>query len=96
MKKIVDIELLDSFKMICVFENGERKILDLTKTLDKSHRYAEKVFSEEIFRKTKIGSMGQIYWEGIAEIVNLDGHSVPCEYDMSPEFVYLNSSKISL
>ncbi|MFY0650805.1 MAG: DUF2442 domain-containing protein [Cyclobacteriaceae bacterium] len=85
---------MDSYRVLCIFENGERRILNLHEVLDKSDKYASKLFEEEIYKEAKVGSLGQIYWNGIAEMTNLDGTSETCEYDISPEFAYHNSSEI--
>jgi hypothetical protein len=48
-----------------------------------------------IYKAAKIGSFGEIYGEEIAEMKDYDGSIIPCNYDMSPEFVYQNSTKIN-
>ncbi|MDP4680282.1 MAG: DUF2442 domain-containing protein [Cyclobacteriaceae bacterium] len=92
MRKIIDIEPLESFHLLCVFENGERKVLNLNEALDKSNKYVSKILTKEIFTQAKVGALGQIYWDGIAEIKNLEGKWEPCEYDISPDFAYFHSS----
>ena len=61
--------------------------------LDSNQKYARRIFDADVFRQAKIGSLGEIYWENIAEIKMLDGKIQPCNYDISPEFAYLNSEK---
>jgi len=89
MRKILKIELLEPYKILCIFDNGEQRIIDLDEVLKKSNKYTSKVFSN--FHKTKIGSNGEIYWDGIGEIKNLNGETIPCEYDICPDFAYINS-----
>ena len=89
MNKITDISFLELFKILCTFSNGEQRILDLNSTL--KDKYSKKIFNEDVFSQAKIGSLGEIYWEGIAEIKDLNGKIIPCEYDISPEFAHVNS-----
>lgn len=91
MRKITNISFEYPFKVHCLFNNGEERILDLEKALDKTGVYAKKIFEGDTFKKAKIDSFGGIYWEGIAEIKTLDGKSEPCEYDISPDFAYFTS-----
>lgn len=64
------------------------------KIYDKDLKYAKKVFKEEIFNAVKIGINGELYWENIAEIMTFDGKFIPCEYDICPDFTYMNSKLI--
>ncbi len=91
MKKIIEISFEFSYKILCIFNNGENRILDLEKVLDKEGKYSKKIFENETFRQAKIDSFGGNCWEGVAEIRNLKGEIEPCEYDMSPKWVYRNS-----
>ena len=92
MDKITDISFLELFKILCTFNNGEQRILDLTLILN--DKYSKKICNEGIFKQAKVGSLGEIYWEGIAEIKDLNGNVIPCEYDISPEFAHMNSIPI--
>jgi hypothetical protein len=96
MIKIISIKILDSYKILCVFNTNEAKILDLSNVLDLKNKLAKKIFSTEIFQQAKLGEFGQIVWKGIGEIVELDGSVSPCDYDISPEFAYHNSYKLDL
>ncbi len=92
MYKITNIDFLDSYKLLCSFNTGERKVLDLTMALDISNKYVKKLINMETFKKAKIGSFGEIYWDGIGEIKDYDGSIISCAYDISPEFAYFNST----
>jgi len=89
MHKIENISLLEPYKILCHFTNGEKRVLDLASSLN--DKYSKKIFSENQFNKVKLGSLGEIYWEGIGEIRGLNGEIEPCNYDISPEFAYFNS-----
>ena len=91
MKKIIDITFEEPYKILCYFNNGEKRILDLKQILDPRQKYAKKVFDESIFYKAKVGDFGEIYWDNVAEIKDYDGKYIPCEYDISPELIYSNS-----
>jgi hypothetical protein len=86
--KIIEIK---PYKILCSFNNGELRQLDLESVLSTEDKYVQKILTPDVFSKVKIGEFGQIYWENIAEIKDLNGKSIPCEYDLSPEFVYYNS-----
>ncbi len=92
-KKILKIDFVDNFKIVCHFENNELRILDLSKSIN--DKYAAKILSNEnIFKTVKIGEFGEIYWSDMGEIKDINGKIKPCEYDISPEFAYLNSQPL--
>ncbi|MEM7550457.1 MAG: hypothetical protein AAF363_12315 [Bacteroidota bacterium] len=94
MKKIVSLKVLEPFKLKCIFNNKEERLLNLKDILNQSDKYAQKVFVKEILKDVKIGSHGEIYWDGIAQIKSLSGEMMPCEYDISPDLAYLKSSPV--
>jgi hypothetical protein len=94
MLKISSIKILDYYKILCVFNTGEIRILDIQQSLDKTNNLVQKLTNHEVFNTAKIGQFGEIYWEEIGEIQKLDGTISKCNYDISPEFVLYNSSKV--
>lgn len=86
------------YYLIVTFDNGEVRKLEMQPILEsqKSHKGVEKLFDLSIFSNPKIGDFGQIYWENILQMRNLQGEFIPCEYDLSPEFVYENSIPIEV
>lgn len=94
MKKIVKISILKPFIIICTFDNGEIRSLNLEAILNKNHKFEKKVLKEKIFNTVKIGMNGELYWENVAEIKTLEGEIISCEYDICPDFVYINSEQI--
>ncbi|MEM8900748.1 MAG: DUF2442 domain-containing protein [Bacteroidota bacterium] len=95
MHKIISVEVQSPFKLICHFKNGEIRTVDLDKVLDRNDKYTKKVLAEETFQKVKIDPLGGIYWEGIAEMKDINGQHIPCEYDISAELIYAKSSPIN-
>ena len=96
MRKIINIDLSTPYVIICTFENGEIRNLDLEKVLDKTNKYAIKIFNEKVFKTGAIGENGEILWENTAEIKTIEGDIIPCAYDICPDFAYINSTKIEL
>lgn len=95
---IVPKEILrvESFTIVCKFNNGEVRKLEVDKVFANKldDVYIWKVLTQPVFDLVKIGEFGQLYWENVAQMKDLDGSMIPCEYDMSPEFVYHNSTSI--
>ena len=91
MNKIENISFLEPFRILCEFKNGEKRILDLEKLLDKSRKYSIRIFNDDVYQNAKVGSFGEIYWDGIAEMKDLKGNIVPCQYDICPDYVYMHS-----
>lgn len=95
MFRLTNITILDAFQIQCSFNTGETKILDLSTALDKSNKFVKKLFENNVYKKAKIGSFGEIYWENVGEMKDYDGTVITCEYDISPEFAYFHSTKIA-
>ncbi|MBC6427601.1 MAG: DUF2442 domain-containing protein [Ekhidna sp.] len=94
MNKITKISISEPYKLLCFFNNGEQRILDLEKVLDPEKKFVSKVLTVNTFKKVRIDSFGGISWEGVAEMKDLDGKIIPCDYDICPDFAYLNSTPI--
>jgi hypothetical protein len=91
MLKITHISLLSNFMIRCVFNTGEERMFDLKKALSIEDPFVKKILRPEVFEKVKIGEFGQLYWQNIGEIRELNDTVSPCDYDISPEFVYAHS-----
>ena len=63
--------------------------------LQKNSKYAEKVFDGSIFQTVKIGINGELYWKDMAKIKTLKGEIIPCDYDICPDYAYINSTDVS-
>ena len=94
MNKIVKISVQEPYKLLCFFNNGDQRILDLEEVLDSKKKFASKIFDTTIFNKVKVGSFGEAYWDDVAEMKDLNGNIIPCKYDICPDFAYLNSNPI--
>jgi hypothetical protein len=92
MIKISRIEILDSFKILCYFNSNERRILDLKNVLDPNNRFVNKILNPIDFGQAKVGEFGEIKWDNMGEIKELDGSLTLCEYDISPELAYYKST----
>lgn len=59
MRKIVEVEVLENYKLLITFDNNIKKIKDMKPYLDKG--VFKKLKDEEFFYKVKI-SFGTISW----------------------------------
>ncbi len=95
MRKIVKIEFLENSKILCYFDNEEVRILGLRDSID--DKYMKKILSDEsLLKMAQIGELGEIFWPELGEMSDKDGKSIPCNYDISPEFAYYNSVPVPL
>ena len=92
--RIVKISIREPYKLLCFFNNGEQRILDLEEVLDTKKKFVSKILDSTTFNKAKIGSFGEVYWDDVAEMKDLNGNTIPCGYDICPDFAYLNSNPI--
>lgn len=77
------------------FSNEELRWLHVKELNLSMHNptYIQLLFGEEQFKQVKVGELWQIYWLNIAKMKDEYGNSIPCDFDMSPEYVYMNSKK---
>lgn len=54
----------------------------------------QKTLNREVFDKVKLGSFGELFWDEIVEIQELNGSVSSCNDDISPEFVYAHSEAV--
>jgi hypothetical protein len=92
---ILDIQ---PYHLTVAFDNGEVRKLDMQPILASQNNYpgVVQLFDTNVFFNAKIGDFGQIYWDNILKMRDLEGALIPCEYDLSPEFVYENSTPIEI
>ncbi len=91
MIKITEISIKEPFKIICTFNTSEIRILDLKKVLDGKNQYAKNILDTSVYAKVKIGALGELTWENMAEMKDENGELITCAYDISPEFAYHHS-----
>ncbi len=92
MIKIVAINHIQGYTITCTFNNGCIKKLDAEQLIN-NHLHLKGVSSlldHNVFKKAKIGMLGEIMWENI--VANDNGRS--WNYDISPDFVYQNAESI--
>ena len=96
MIKATEIITINPFKIVCRFNNGEVKQIDLENVINSANQFVnkKKLLEKEFFKQAAIGQFGELYWENAAYFKNENGELIPCEYDLSPEFIYHNSNKI--
>lgn len=94
MRKIVDVKIIKPFILRCTFDNGEVRDLLLEKHIEMSNKYSHKLFEKSIFETVRIGENGELFWKDIGEIQELDGTMMKCDFDICPDFAYLNSEPV--
>ena len=87
-----EILAINDFKITFKFNNEEVRVIDLGHVLSEKDKFSDKILQPEVFNTVKIGFLGQFYWENMAEMKDEKGKIILCEYDLSPEFIYHNSS----
>lgn len=95
MIRVKKIEKIENYSIWIRFSNDELRILNVRELNFNNHNntFIQKLFNPEKFPKVSIGNLGQICWSDIAEMKNIDGNVISCEFDMSPEYVYASSIK---
>ena len=91
MLKISYINLLDDCTILCTFNNGITKAIDVMPLLEK-HKHLqgiEKLKEKNIFSKARIGMFGEIVWDKIIRLADSKENEM-WDYDISPEFVFYN------
>ena len=77
--ELIEVNAIEKYKLYIKFDNGEEKVLDMEKDLDK--KYYQKLKDYEYFKNVKICESGiTVEWE--------DGE------DIAPENLYYNSKLI--
>ena len=96
MIKAVEILEIIPFKVVCKFNTGEIKQIELASMIKNSNQYVnkKKLLEEAFFKQASIGVFGELYWKNAAYFRNENNELIPCEYDLSPEFIYYNSDKL--
>jgi hypothetical protein len=93
MLKISHIKLPGDYTILCTFNNGITKAINVLPLLEK-HKHLpgiEKLKEKNIFSKARIGIFGEIVWDKIIQSVNAKEIEF-WDYDISPEFVFYNGA----
>jgi hypothetical protein len=91
MIKPQEIISITPYCIVCKCNNGEIRKIDISLKLNTNDLLVQKILKTNVFFTAQIGELGQIYWNNIASIKDINGELVACEYDLSPEFFYYNS-----
>ena len=91
MLKISHINLLEDYTILCTFNNGITKAIDILPLMEK-HKHLtgiEKLKEKNVFSNARIGIFGEIVWDKIIRLSD-SGKDEMWDYDISPEFVFYN------
>ena len=98
MKKIVEIIAIQSFYITCKFNDGRIISINMKPLLDNQQflQGIEKLYDETIFKKVRIGKMGELMWDNIITTIYNNEQTV-WNYDISPELAWSlgNTSLVS-
>ena len=96
MIKAVEIIEVKPYEVICKFNNGEMRQINMQPIILSSNDFVnkQKLLEPNFFKQAAIGAFGQLYWADAAYFKNEKGELVNCEFDLSPEFIYYNSQLI--
>ncbi len=89
MIRVTEIISAKNFRIVCKFNTGETKSLDI-KPLIENHKHLngiEKLYDENYFETAQVGAVGEIYWKDTITTEYKATHSI-WNYDISPEFAY--------
>jgi DNA-binding XRE family transcriptional regulator len=95
-KRIIKIHKIDQYKIYCLYNNGESRVIDFEKLFNKwkiTEKDIEYPISKSIeeFNKVKLVD-GTLSWENIKiESTNEKGEKVFYEYQLDPIVLYENS-----
>ena len=92
MLRVTQISVIPNYNLICKFNSGEIKKLDVL-PLIKRHWHltgVECLLNEDIFKNARIGQFGEILWKKIVKTA-YNNEVLYWDYDISPEFAYQNS-----
>ena len=95
MIKVTSIERAEPYFLVCRFNNTAVKKLDILPLIEnhKNLQGIEQLLESQIFKKVRIGEMGQIVWDNIIK-TNYNGEQMIWDYDISPEFAFENAEPL--
>ncbi len=94
MLKAIEITEVKPYQVTCRFNNGELRLIEMEKIIRDSNSFVnkQKLLEPVFFKQAAIGVFGQLYWDNAAYFKNENGELIPCEFDLSPEFVFHHST----
>lgn len=93
MLRVVEIQKNAPYKLVCRFNNGIEKQLDVLPIIE-NHKHilgVETLLNESVFNEVRIGRFGEILWPKIVK-TNQNGQIELWDYDISPEYAYSHST----
>jgi len=93
MIRITNIKVTPHYNLICKFNSGAVKTLDVLPIIEHHKHLAgvENLLNEDIFKNVRIGEFGEIVWDKIV-VTEHNGQVFCWDYDISPEYAYQNST----
>ncbi len=95
MLKIIQIKILEALILVCEFNNGQKRIINVEALIEKHGDLdgIDQLRSFDNFRKVQIGNIGEVLWKRLIRSKG-KGQKDLWDYDLSPEFVYHNGSEL--
>ncbi len=96
MHYITNITKVEPFKIFCIFDGIENRMIDFSPILqDEVDTFYSKLKDEQIFKQVKLDPISKtIYWENLASMKDYDGSIKACELDFDPTVLYQQSISI--
>ncbi len=95
IKNILNIE---HYKITCLWNTGEVRVIDLEKKLnewgDHDKSVYRKLLNEQLFKTVKCDGT-TLYWEGLATVIETDGTKHPAPLDLDPQTLFEQSKKVN-
>jgi hypothetical protein len=93
MLKVISIDHIQPFEIICSLNDGSKRMIDVKPLLEKHHHFAgiSDLLRKERFMEVEIGQMGEICWR---RVIHFAGNEELWDYDISPEFIFYEGKQI--
>ena len=92
MLKVINLEEVKPYYIICNLSNGERRRLDILPLMEKYKKLEgiERLKDSQTFQSALVGVMGEVFWKDIILVDNEKWN-----FDISPEFIFYNGIKVA-
>jgi hypothetical protein len=93
MLKVISIDHIRPYEIICSLNNGSKRLIDVKPLLEKHRHFSgiSDLFKGEHFMKAEIGETGEICWR---QAVRFSAEEEAWDYDISPEYIYYEGKKV--
>ena len=95
MLRITEIIEISPYYLVCSFNNGIVKKLELLPIIE-NHKHlngVQNLLDETTFSHARIGEFGEIVWDGIVKTTENNIVTL-WDYDISPEYAFQNSTTL--